>query len=80
MNVDTIAGEGTELKGQFKQALGDATADPKLLQDGVVDQLFGQIGQGLGAVRDFVRNQPIVAVAVGALALALLGGLGRRRS
>ena len=80
MNIDTIAGEGTELKGQFKQALGDATADPKLQQDGVVDQLFGQTRQGLGAVRDFVRNQPIVAVAVGALALALLGGLGRRRS
>ena len=40
MNIDTIAGEGTELKGQFKQALGDATADPKLQQDGVVDQLY----------------------------------------
>ena len=80
MNIDTIAGEGTELKDQFKQALDDGTADSTLQQDGVVDQLFGQARQGLGAVRDFVRNQPIVAVAVGALALALLGGLGRRRS
>ena len=40
MNIATIAGEGTELKGQFKQALGDATADPKLQQDGVVNQLY----------------------------------------
>lgn len=80
MNIDTIAGEGTELKGQFKQALGDATADPKLRQDGVVDQFSGQARQGVGAVRDFVRNQPVLAAVVGALALALLGGLGRRRT
>ena len=80
MNIATIAGVGTELKGQFKQALGDVTADSTLQKDCVVDQLFGQARQGLGAVWDFVRNQPIVAVAVGALALALLGGLGRRRS
>ena len=79
MNIDTIAGEGTELKGQFKQALGDATADRKLQQDGAVDQFAGQARQGLGAVRDFVRNRPIAAAAAGALALALLGGLGRRR-
>ena len=80
MNFDTIAGEGTEFRDQFKQALGDATADPKLQQDGIVDQLSGQARQGFGAVRDFLRNRPIVAAAVGALALALLGGLGRRRS
>lgn len=80
MNIDTIAGEGTELKGHFKEALGDATADPKLQQDGVLDQFSGQARQGLGAVRDFVRNQPILAAAIGAVALALLGGLGRRRN
>ena len=80
MNIDTIAGEGTEFKGQFKQALGDATADPKLQQDGLVDQLSGQARQSVGTVRDFVRNQPIASAVIGAVALALLGGLKRRRS
>lgn len=80
MNIDTIAGEGTELKGQFKEALGNATADPQLQQDGIVDQFSGRARQSVSAVRDFVRNQPILAAAVGALALALLGGLGRRRN
>lgn len=78
MNIDTVAGQGTELKGQFKEAFGDATADPALRQDGVVDQFSGQARQGFGAVRDFVQRQPVVAAVVGALALALLGGLGRR--
>jgi len=80
MNIDTIAGEGTEIKGQFKEALGNATADPQLQQDGIVDQFSGRARQSVGAVRDFVRNQPVFAAAVGALALALLGGFGRRRN
>ena len=78
MNIDTVAGEGTELKGQFKEALGDATGDPALRQDGVVDQFTGQARQGLGALRDFVRDQPVIAAVVGVVAIALLGGLGRR--
>ena len=80
MNIDTIAGEGTEIKGQFKEAVGEAVADPKLRQDGLIDQFSGQARQGVGSVRDFVRNQPILAAAIGAVALALLGGLGRRRN
>jgi uncharacterized protein YjbJ (UPF0337 family) len=76
MNVDTLVGEGTDLKGQFKQGLGDATNDPKLQQDGMVDQLSGQARKGIGAVRDFAREQPLAAAAVaGVLGLAVLGGL-----
>ena len=36
MNIDTAIGEGTNLKGQLKQGLGDATNDPVLQQDGTV--------------------------------------------
>jgi len=64
MNVDTVAGEGTEIKGRFKETLGTATADPTLRQDGLADQAFGKARQGLGALQDFVRNQPVAAMAV----------------
>ena len=74
------SGEGTELRGQFKQATGDATANLKLQQDGVVDQLSGRTTQGFATLRDFVRDQPILASTIGALALALLGRLGCRRN
>jgi uncharacterized protein YjbJ (UPF0337 family) len=72
MNIDTLAGEGTEMKGRFKETLGTATADPALRQDGLADQVFGKTRQSFGALRDFARNQPVVAAAVlGAIGLAL---------
>lgn len=79
MNVDTIVGEGTNMKGQLKQGLGDAANDPALQQDGMVDQLSGQARKGFGALRDFAREQPIKTAAVaGALGLALIGTLRGR--
>jgi uncharacterized protein YjbJ (UPF0337 family) len=75
MNIDTLAGEGTELKGRFKESLGTATADPALQQAGIADHVFGLARQGFGAVRDFVRAQPVAAAAaLGALGLALFRG------
>jgi uncharacterized protein YjbJ (UPF0337 family) len=80
MNIDTLAGEGTNLKGQFKESLGDATRDPLLQRDGMADQLSGNVRKGFGALRDFTRDQPVVAaVAAGAVALALFGGLRGKR-
>ena len=76
MNIDTLAGEGTELKGRFKESLGNATGDRELQTDGVVDQLSGQVRQGFGALRDFVRDQPLAAAAIaGVIGFALLQGL-----
>ena len=67
MNIDTLAGEGTETKGQFKSALGDVTGDSKLQQDGAVDQLSGGVRKGVGAVRDFAKRQPVATAAAAAL-------------
>ena len=67
MNIDTLAGEGTQMKGQFKSGLGDATGDSKLRQDGAVDQLSGGVRKGVGAVRDFARQQPVATAAAAAL-------------
>lgn len=89
MNIDTLAGEGTDMKGRLKSSLGDATGDPGLQQDGMVDQLSGQARKGFGAVRDFAARQPLAAAAIAGVAgLALLGqlrgrqntGSGRRRA
>ena len=73
MNIDTVAGEGTQIKGRFKSSLGDATGDSKLQQDGAVDQLSGGMRKGVGAVRDFARRQPLAtAAAAGLFGFALL--------
>jgi uncharacterized protein YjbJ (UPF0337 family) len=85
MNIDTLAGEGTEVKGRFKETLGTATNDPALQQDGVVDQMAGRARQGFGALRDFARNQPLAAAAlVGVLGISLIRGMrgqsGSRRN
>ncbi|MFC7535857.1 CsbD family protein [Sphingomonas sp. GCM10030256] len=67
MNIDTLAGEGTQIKGRFKSSLGDATGDPALQQDGAVDQVSGGVRKGVGAVRDFARRQPVATAAAAAL-------------
>lgn len=80
MNIDILAGEGTDLKGRFKESLGNATGDPALQQDGLADQVIGNVRKGFGSLRDFARNQPFAAAATGVVAIALLGSLrGRTR-
>jgi uncharacterized protein YjbJ (UPF0337 family) len=76
MNIDTIAGEGTRTKGDFKAGLGDVTGDTKLQQDGAADQLSGQLRKGVGQVRDFVKNNKAASyTAAGIFGLALLNSL-----
>jgi uncharacterized protein YjbJ (UPF0337 family) len=75
MNIDKIAGEGTELKGRFKESLGNAAGDPGLRRDGVSDQLSGKARKSFGALRDFVHDQPLAAAAIaGVIGFALLQG------
>jgi uncharacterized protein YjbJ (UPF0337 family) len=75
MNIDTAIGQGTDLKGQLKQGVGDATNDPALQQDGAIDRVSGQARKGFGAVRDFAKQQPVAAAVAGALGLALVSKL-----
>ncbi|CAA9538516.1 MAG: hypothetical protein AVDCRST_MAG23-1657 [uncultured Sphingosinicella sp.] len=76
MNIDTVAGEGTNLKGRFKESLGDAVGDRELQRDGAADQVSGSTRKAIGALRDFARDQPVVAAAVAlVVGWALLGGL-----
>ena len=77
MNIDTIAGEGTTAKGRM-ESIGDATGDPVLAQDGIADQLSGNVRQAFGAVRDFARSQPLLTAAIAGLIGASL--FARRKS
>jgi uncharacterized protein YjbJ (UPF0337 family) len=76
MNIDTLAGEGTQTKGDFKAGLGDVTGNRQLQQDGAADQLSGGVRKGVGQVRDFVKKNPAASyTAAGILGLALLNTL-----
>jgi uncharacterized protein YjbJ (UPF0337 family) len=76
MNIDTLAGEGTQTKGDFKKGLGDALGDNQLRQDGAADQLSGSLRKGIGQVRDFARKNPAATyTAAGIFGLALLNTL-----
>jgi uncharacterized protein YjbJ (UPF0337 family) len=81
MNIDTLAGEGTDMKGRFKESLGNASGDRRLQQDGVADQVSGNVRKGVGALRDFARERPFAAAAAaGVFGMAILGSLRGRSS
>ncbi len=80
MNIDTLAGEGTTIKGRFKESLGNAAGDRALQRDGIADQLSGEIRKGFGSFRDFARDKPFAALLAGVVGVALIGSLGRRRT
>ncbi|MBV9528056.1 CsbD family protein [Sphingomonas sp.] len=80
MNIDTLAGEGTTAKGRIKESFGNATGDIDLQNEGLADQLSGNIRQAVGAIRDFARAQPLLtAVIVAVIGSSLLAGSARRR-
>ena len=76
MNIDTLAGEGTNIKGRFKESLGDAAGDPALQRDGIADQVSGEIRKGFGSLREFARNKPFAALLAGVVGVALISRLG----
>ena len=79
MNIDTLAGEGTDIKGQVKESLGGAIGDRELQREGVADQLSGNLRKVFGALRDFAREQPLAAAAAAAVVgLVLFGGMRAR--
>jgi uncharacterized protein YjbJ (UPF0337 family) len=76
MNIDTIAGEGTQTKGDLKQGLGNLTGDSTLQSDGAADQLTGGLRKGIGQVRDFAKKNPAATyTAAGIFGLALINTL-----
>ena len=51
MNKDELNGNVDKLKGKLKQAVGDATDDQQLHDEGVADEAAGTVEAGFGKVR-----------------------------
>ncbi|NIJ08490.1 uncharacterized protein YjbJ (UPF0337 family) [Sphingomonas vulcanisoli] len=65
MNSDTLEGQGTNVAGQIKEAVGKATGDEQLAGEGVADQWAGIAQNGFGKLRDFARERPFAAGLLG---------------
>ena len=50
-NRDEIAGKADQIKGKIKQAVGHATDDPELHDEGVADEAAGDVQEGFGTVK-----------------------------
>lgn len=91
MNTDTLTGAATDLRGKLKDGLGTATGDKTLREEGKADQLGGKVQQRYGEakdtvedtlrpvidqVRQFVRDRPFAAAALGGvLGIAVINTL-----
>jgi uncharacterized protein YjbJ (UPF0337 family) len=51
MNRDELEGKAKALKGKIKQATGDLTNNPRLHDEGVVDEVAGKAQGAVGRVR-----------------------------
>ena len=51
MNQDELEGKAEALKGKVKQAVGNATNDPDLVDEGTVDEAAGKTQDAFGRTR-----------------------------
>ena len=60
MNKDELKGKGKEIKGDIKQRIGKATGDQRLHDEGVADELEGNVqnkfGEGRRKVGEAVKD------------------------
>ena len=50
-NKDEVAGKVEQFKGKVKQAVGNATDNPDLHDEGVADEAGGEVREGVGTVK-----------------------------
>lgn len=51
MNRDEIDGKTEQIKGKVKQAVGDATDNERMHDEGVADEAAGDVQEGFGRAR-----------------------------
>ena len=51
MNKDEVRGKAREIKGKVKQGVGEATGDERLHDEGVADEVAGEVQKGFGTAR-----------------------------
>ena len=83
MNATSLEGQGQDIGGNVKEAVGKVTGDRSLQGEGVADQITGNAKQAAGAAKDaaskakaFAKVRPWTAAAViGVVGLAVLNTL-----
>lgn len=56
MNTTTLKGEGQDIGGNLKEAVGNVTGNTSLQSEGVADQIAGNAKQIAGAAKDVLAN------------------------
>jgi len=56
MEKEQVTGQVDKLKGKAKQAVADATRNPNLHDEGVADEVKGNVKQGYGKVKDRIKG------------------------
>jgi uncharacterized protein YjbJ (UPF0337 family) len=91
MNIDELKGTGNDVKGQVKEAFGNATGDHETKAAGVADQVTGSVQKTVGAAKEavadnvapladqargFAKKRPFATAALlGVVGLALINTL-----
>ncbi len=53
---DELKGKLNQVKGKVKQGIGDATDNERLREEGVADEVAGDLQEGVGTVKRKVGN------------------------
>ncbi|MDL2185715.1 CsbD family protein [Pseudomonas sp. ChxA] len=82
MKSEQVEGVVDKVAGKAQSAVGKLFGDSKLEVEGNGRQVAGQLtqayGDALDSVSTFVKEKPVAAIAIGAVALLVLDRLFRR--
>ncbi|KQM51490.1 MULTISPECIES: CsbD family protein [Pseudomonas] len=82
MRSEQVEGVVEKVAGKAQNAVGKLLCDSKLEAEGAGRQAAGQLtqtyGDALDSVSTFVKEKPVAAIAIGAIALLVLDRLFRR--
>lgn len=82
MKSEQVEGAAEKVAGKAQSVVGKLFGDSKVEAEGAERQAAGQItqtyGDALDSVSAFVKEKPVAAIAIGAVALLVLDRLFRR--
>lgn len=82
MKSEQVEGVVEKVAGKARSAVGKLLGDSTLEAEGARRQVAGQLtqtyGDALDSVSAFVKEKPVAAIAIGAIALLVLDRLFRR--
>lgn len=82
MKSEQVEGVAEKIAGKAQSAVGKLLGDSQIEAEGAGRQAAGQLtqtyGDALDSVSAFVKEKPVAAIAIGAIALLVLDRLLRR--